>query len=147
MKYIIDMISIDQLKDIIDGTANIIRYATHIKYHCLIEILIIDKFNELDDKSYITIINNNYIHNIKSHSFYIDDISLVVECYYIIKCMTQEEGRIHMINRNKTYNELCDKNITDMDYINRINAMSKVHNELLEYYLKPRGTLTKSAII
>jgi hypothetical protein len=86
MKYIIDMMTKDQL-DIISYniiTAGGLRYSGSGKYKGLVEILILDKFHDLG-LNYMSIINDNFNDNMRIKTTALNNATLIVECYYIIK--------------------------------------------------------------
>jgi hypothetical protein len=98
--------------------------------------------------NYAPIIHNNYDSYIKGYNIYARAIitkKVIVECYYVIRYMTQAEGKIHMTKRNEKYNELISRP-GDRTPNTTIYDTHELYNSLLEYHFRPRGSHTKGAI-
>jgi hypothetical protein len=144
MKYIINIMSIDELKTIVYDNSDVYRVISCIG---IVEILLMDKLFEFGH-SYVSKMHDNYNRFISGHKVLLRRLSInevIVECYYIIRYMTQAEGKIHMTKRNESYKELIDYPGNRIPSTTIYNVY-ELYNSLLEYHFRPRGYHTKSAI-
>jgi hypothetical protein len=143
MKYIINIMSFDELMTVAYNKADMFNINC---YKGLIEILFMDKLYKFGH-NYALIMHYNYDRFIKGYNIYARAFltkEVIVECYYVIRYMTQAEGKIHMTKRNEKYNELISRP-SDRIPNTTIYDTHELYNSLLEYHFRPRGSHTKSA--
>jgi hypothetical protein len=93
-----------------------------------------DKIQNHENEYICITFKNKYIH---PNVYFIND-EIILKCYYIIKHMTQEDATAYMKKLNNKYDAHNDDECVNQQYL--------LHTQLLEYYFKPRGSHTKSAM-
>jgi hypothetical protein len=124
------------------------------RYKCdIIHILVADKILQSKDKilidSYINLTKAYYGRNIYNicNDKSIDKISILLDCYHIIKYMTHTEGLSFVTELTKEIDRVLVTCVaTDNEYTNLCN-LSASYKNMLEYHFRPRGSHTKSAHI
>jgi hypothetical protein len=106
-------------------------------------IILIDTIHTISDKCLDRILHQkiNSINVIDEHYSDIRDQIVILQCYYIIKYMTLDDGR-------KLLKKHIDRFIVcKSDEIMKLTEEYKLlYNNLLSFHFRPRGSHTKAAL-
>jgi hypothetical protein len=120
IKYIINNMSSIELSNYITN-----EYI----YFDLINILVIDRIKH--DKVLLLLLHDKLMTNIE----YDNDIIIIIKCYYIITCLTIDEGKILMEKQTKMFASRLRKAYYG-DLRCNIEMKRILHNDLLAYHFK-----------
>jgi hypothetical protein len=122
MLFIIQRMHYDDICNVINNN----------RYTGLIELLFIDKLCRYNE-SYVALAYSNEL-MILASTFH--NASIIMECYHIIKYLTQTAGKKYLDDKQSHY---IKKHLP-------YNDVMLLYSDLLEYHFRPRGLFTKSAI-
>jgi hypothetical protein len=115
----------------------LINMLNSIVYYDVVGFLLIDKIYNLNDPCLNRLCKNSMVEYRGTSK-----IRIILNCYYIIKFMTIDEGKASMIEQNKLY----EMQKREANRQNMAEAYQSLHNNLLEFHFRPRGGHTKGAI-
>jgi hypothetical protein len=138
--YIAMSYIIDNMTELDLGNYLIHKFEAQIyKFKGLLNILIINKINSIGSKYLKFWCKTRMLNALKIIEQGVIANDFIITCYYIIQCMTREEGI--------TYMQSIDSNIIGKLWLNKSQLINvtNYYNSMLGYYLNPRGSRTKPA--
>jgi hypothetical protein len=155
LKYLVNNMLATELFDLVNSREYI--------YLNLAGLLVIDRIMNMRDRCFTSLLMNVIMetdYNKCGTHWVIKNMTMYYKCYYIIKYMTVDDGKKIMEKINKIYDkrlkktENDDNNIMTSSVERLVNevggenllAEKLLHNNLLEYHFRPRGSHTKGAV-
>jgi hypothetical protein len=140
IRYLVDNMSDVELYNLVHSREYI--------YLNLASLLLIDRLMNMRDRCFTSLLIDIVLkEDYQRHDNYwvIDNMNIYNSCYYIIKYMSIDDGKKFM----KELNQLYDDRINGLTFNNNTERHideQLLHNNLLEYHFRPRGSHTKGAV-
>jgi hypothetical protein len=112
-------------------------------YSGLTQILILDRIHKEHDDYIINKYNN--VLELRMYTTLLDISDVIVDCYNVIKYMSQKDGQKYMTKLNERYEYYKGNSYGHAYEKSNVLKIQSFHNELLLFHFKSRGGHTKGA--